>query len=46
VTGAPAFHSYCEVGARTPQDQRPRVVATIVAGRIVHLVDADRIVPS
>jgi alpha-D-ribose 1-methylphosphonate 5-triphosphate diphosphatase len=28
------------------QDQRPRVVATIVAGRIVHLVDADRIVSS
>jgi len=25
------------------QDTRPRVVATIVAGRIVHLVDADRI---
>ena len=28
------------------QEQRPRVVATIVAGRIVHLVDADRIVSS
>ncbi len=28
------------------QDQRPRVVATIVAGRIVHLVDTDRIVSS
>jgi alpha-D-ribose 1-methylphosphonate 5-triphosphate diphosphatase len=28
------------------QDQRPRVVATIVAGRIVHLADADRIVSS
>jgi len=26
------------------QDQHPRVVATIVAGRIVHLVEADRIV--
>jgi alpha-D-ribose 1-methylphosphonate 5-triphosphate diphosphatase len=26
------------------QDQRPRVVATIVAGRIVYLVDVDRIV--
>jgi len=28
------------------QDARPRVVATIVAGRIVHLVEADRIVSS
>jgi alpha-D-ribose 1-methylphosphonate 5-triphosphate diphosphatase len=28
------------------RDQRPRVVATIVAGRIVHLVEADRIVSS
>jgi alpha-D-ribose 1-methylphosphonate 5-triphosphate diphosphatase len=28
------------------QEQRPRVVATIVAGRIVHLADADRIVSS
>jgi alpha-D-ribose 1-methylphosphonate 5-triphosphate diphosphatase len=28
------------------RDQRPRVIATIVAGRIVHLVDADRIVSS
>jgi alpha-D-ribose 1-methylphosphonate 5-triphosphate diphosphatase len=28
------------------QDQRPRVIATIVAGRIVHLVEADRIVSS
>jgi alpha-D-ribose 1-methylphosphonate 5-triphosphate diphosphatase len=26
--------------------ERPHVVATIVAGRIVHLVDADRIVSS
>jgi alpha-D-ribose 1-methylphosphonate 5-triphosphate diphosphatase len=25
------------------QSDRPRVVATIVAGRIVHLVEADRI---
>jgi alpha-D-ribose 1-methylphosphonate 5-triphosphate diphosphatase len=28
------------------QTERPRVVATIVAGRIVHLVDAERIVAS
>jgi alpha-D-ribose 1-methylphosphonate 5-triphosphate diphosphatase len=28
------------------QDSQPRVIATIVAGRIVHLVDADRIVSS
>jgi alpha-D-ribose 1-methylphosphonate 5-triphosphate diphosphatase len=28
------------------QEQRPRVVATIVAGRVVHLNDADRIVSS
>ena len=28
------------------RDERPRVVATIVAGRIVHLVDADRIMAS
>jgi alpha-D-ribose 1-methylphosphonate 5-triphosphate diphosphatase len=28
------------------QDRRPRVVATIVAGRIVYLIDADRIVSS
>jgi alpha-D-ribose 1-methylphosphonate 5-triphosphate diphosphatase len=28
------------------RDHRPRVVATIVAGRIVHLVEADRIVSS
>jgi alpha-D-ribose 1-methylphosphonate 5-triphosphate diphosphatase len=28
------------------QDARPRVVATIVAGRIVHLVEADRFVSS
>ncbi len=28
------------------QDERPRVVATIVAGRIVHLVEADRILSS
>jgi alpha-D-ribose 1-methylphosphonate 5-triphosphate diphosphatase len=28
------------------QDQRPRVVATIVAGRVVHLADADRLVSS
>jgi alpha-D-ribose 1-methylphosphonate 5-triphosphate diphosphatase len=28
------------------REQRPRVVATIVAGRIVHLVEADRIVSS
>jgi alpha-D-ribose 1-methylphosphonate 5-triphosphate diphosphatase len=27
------------------QETRPRVVATIVAGRIVHLIDADRILP-
>jgi alpha-D-ribose 1-methylphosphonate 5-triphosphate diphosphatase len=28
------------------QDARPRVVATIVAGRIVHLVEAERFVSS
>ena len=27
------------------REARPRVVATIVAGRIVHLVEADRILP-
>jgi alpha-D-ribose 1-methylphosphonate 5-triphosphate diphosphatase len=27
------------------QEPRPRVIATIVAGRIVHLTDADRILP-
>jgi alpha-D-ribose 1-methylphosphonate 5-triphosphate diphosphatase len=27
------------------REERPRVVATIVAGRMVHLVDADRILP-